>query len=182
MSSETELLPEYDFSQGVRSTQKDKYFLNLAGEFFVAAELNRRGVYAAVTYGAAKNADVIAIDQQTNQTAVLEVKTTAFPNRKWLTGQNSLNTAAAHPHLFWVLVLLPAQEQASAAPRYFVLTSGELTQKVSKYAQEYSARYETRHSTPFDQMKGVYSLTLQDAEEMQCEDRWDKIVQWLVRK
>jgi hypothetical protein len=42
------------------SKQAQKYHLSLAGEFFVAAELQRRGVAAAVTYDNAKNADVVA--------------------------------------------------------------------------------------------------------------------------
>ena len=37
--------------------QERKSFLNLAGEFAVASELNRRGVHAAVTYGTSKRAD-----------------------------------------------------------------------------------------------------------------------------
>ena len=42
------------------SKQAQKYHLSLAGEFYVAAELQRRGISAAVTYGNAKNADVVA--------------------------------------------------------------------------------------------------------------------------
>ena len=80
--SELENDHEYNFSNGVRGSQQQKYSLNLAGEFYVAAELNRRGIFASVTYGAAKNADVLAFDQQSHQTAVIEVKTTAFPNKK----------------------------------------------------------------------------------------------------
>jgi len=36
------------------SKQAQKYHLSLAGEFYVAAELQRRGISAAVTYGNAK--------------------------------------------------------------------------------------------------------------------------------
>ena len=41
-------------------SQQRKYNLSLAGDFFVAAELQRRGVMASVTYGNAKKADVVA--------------------------------------------------------------------------------------------------------------------------
>ena len=41
--------------------QERKSFLNLAGEFAVASELNRRGVHAAVTYGTSKRADIFAM-------------------------------------------------------------------------------------------------------------------------
>jgi hypothetical protein len=43
------------------SNQKRKYMLGLSGEFLVAGELLRREISAAVTYGNAKKADVIAV-------------------------------------------------------------------------------------------------------------------------
>ena len=43
------------------SKQSTKHKLGLSGEFLVAGELLRRGITAAVTYGNAKKADVIAV-------------------------------------------------------------------------------------------------------------------------
>lgn len=42
------------------SKQAVKYHLAMAGEYFVAAQLHRLGVSAAVTFGNAKTADVVA--------------------------------------------------------------------------------------------------------------------------
>ena len=156
---------EYDFSGGIRGSQQQKYSLNLAGEFYVAAELNRRGIFASVTYGAAKNADVLAFDQQSRQTAVIEVKTTAVPNKKWITGRHSIDKNSIDSQSFWVLVLLPNQENTDGSPRFFVFTSQELVEKVSD-----------------QDSKGVYSLSLDDAEAMQAEGQWAKITDWLARK
>jgi hypothetical protein len=57
-----------------QSKQEQKYMLSLAGEFLVAGELLRRNMTAAVTYGNAKRADVVAVS---GRSAVpIEVKTT----------------------------------------------------------------------------------------------------------
>lgn len=173
---------EYDFSSGVRGSQQQKYALNLAGEFYVAAELNRRGIFASVTYGAAKNADVLAFDPQSRQTAVIEVKTTAAPNKKWITGQHSIDKYSINPQLFWVLVLVPDKQDTHSAPRFFVFTSQELVEKVSANHAVYSAAYLERHNVPFQDSTGVYSLSLSEAEAMQTEGRWGKIANGLARK
>lgn len=178
-----ESAPEYDFSSGVRGSQQQKYSLNLAGEFYVAAELNRRGIFASVTYGAAKNADVLAFDQQSRQTAVIEVKTTAGSNKKWLTGRHSIDKNSIDVQLFWVLVLVPGIEDGTdAAPRFFVFTSKELVEKVSENHDAYRMGYQEKHGVPFQDNKGVYSLSLNEAEAMQAEGQWGKIADWLARK
>jgi hypothetical protein len=64
------------------STQLQKYHLSLAGEFFVAAELQRRGISAAVTYGYAKSADVVAFSMSGEKAVVIEVKSTS--QLKWV--------------------------------------------------------------------------------------------------
>ncbi len=176
-----ETMPEHDFSNGVRGSQRQKYSLNLAGEFYVAAELNRRGIFASVTYGAAKNADVLAFDQQSRQTAVIEVKTTASPNKKWITGQHSIDKNNTDSQLFWVLVLVP-DEDMHTSPRFFVFTSKELVDRVSESHIAYRARYQEKHGTQFQDSGGVYSLTLSEAEAMQGEGQWAKISDWLTRK
>jgi hypothetical protein len=51
----------------------DKYSLNLAGEYRVAAELCLRGLYTSVTYGNKKGADLYAIGEN-RRAAVIEVK------------------------------------------------------------------------------------------------------------
>lgn len=177
-----EIVLEHDFSNGNRGSQQRKYSLNLAGEFYVAAELNRRGIFASVTYGAAKNADVLAFSQQSRKTAVIEVKTTASANRKWITGQHSINKNSIDPQLFWVLVLVPGIEEADTAPRFFVFTSKELVEKVSENHDTYRARYQEKHGTQFQDSGGVYNLLISEAEAMQAEGQWAKISDWLARE
>ena len=67
--------------------QAEKAFLNLAGEFAVASELNRRRVLSSVTYGAAKSADVFAMNADMTKVVRIEVKTT--DKRKWPIGDRA---------------------------------------------------------------------------------------------
>jgi len=62
--------------------QEDKAFLNLAGEFAVASELNRRRVLASVTYGASKCADVFALSPDMTRVVRIEVKATNPKKKK----------------------------------------------------------------------------------------------------
>jgi hypothetical protein len=63
----------------------DKYHLNLAGEYRVAAELLKRGIFATITYGNKKGADIYAIGEDSRQAAVIEVKALELEAfRDWL--------------------------------------------------------------------------------------------------
>jgi len=81
-----------------------KYYLNLAGEYRVASELLRRGVFAAITYGNKKGADIYAIGPN-RETAVVKLK--ASNTGRFLTGfyQKYTDEAKVHPDswvLYWV--------------------------------------------------------------------------------
>ncbi|MGD9583508.1 MAG: hypothetical protein AB7V26_07540 [Lysobacterales bacterium] len=84
------------------SKQARKHTTGLAGEFLVAGELLRRGIMAAVTYGNAKKADVIAVNGA--KAASIEVKSTS--QTKWVLG----GQLPAESSNIWVLVHLPEDE------------------------------------------------------------------------
>jgi hypothetical protein len=87
-------------------SQDDKMFLNLAGEFAVASELNRRRVLASVTYGASKSADIFATNRDMTQIVRIEVKTTE--KGKWPIGGKATKLTPQSADVLWVLVLLPS--------------------------------------------------------------------------
>ena len=124
-----------------------KYATGLAGEFLVAGELLRRGVMAAVTYGNAKKADVVAF--RAGRAVTLEVKSTS--EAKWILGDSLPDDAAS----LWVLVFLPAD--TALPPEYFVLTSGELRDTLLPHWEAYMSRYVSKHGREFAG-KGVVSV------------------------
>lgn len=97
----------------------DKYHLNLAGEYRVAAELLKRGIFATITYGNQKGADIYAIGPN-RRAAVIEVK--ASNTGRFVTNfyQKYADEAKPHPD-FWALYSL-----ADSSEQFFILTHQEL--------------------------------------------------------
>ncbi len=157
-----------------RSTQKDKTFLNLAGEFAVASELNRRHVLASVTYGASKAADIFALDDDMRRVVRIEVKTTTTDRKKWVVGPN----VAAQPQtdVFWVFVQLPPPGQS---PKFFVFSAHEIHGIWRKDTNEYERRYEDKHGRKFEG-RGVPNVK-HDARVLACEGKWEKIISRLQK-
>lgn len=147
------------------SKQSQKYHLSMAGEFFVAAELQRRGVSAAVTYGNAKAADVVAFAPDGERAVVIEVKSTA--QGRWVVG-GALPEPSKHP---WVFVKIPAEP--SLAPTYFVLLQSELRDALLPGDDAYRARYQAKHGQAFT---GKAVVSLSESLALPHKDAWGKIL------
>jgi hypothetical protein len=90
-----------------------------SGEFFVAAELNRRGFDAVTFTGNMPGIDAIAVTSR-RKTFFIQVKTQR-DSGGW---QVDVRERARNPtrNMFWVLVLLRKGEE----PRYWVIPDGEM--------------------------------------------------------
>lgn len=129
------------------STQSRKHSLGLAGEFLVAGELLRRGIMAAVTYGNAKKADVIAVNGP--RALAVEVKSTS--EAKWVLG----NSLPELDQRIWVLVHLPHED--AEPPQYYVLAAEELRALVQPRHDQYRRDYRAKHGKDFTST-GVVSI------------------------
>lgn len=160
----------YSGSMNIKKTKKPapdrhakKHSLGLAGEFLVAGELLRRGITAAVTYGNAKKADVVAVHG--TKAVALEVKTTSQP--KWVLG----NALPAECGAIWVLVYLPTDMADS--PVYFVFTGTELRELVLPGHEAYNTRFRVKHGKDFEG-KGVVSIS-RNLMDLQHQGAWHKV-------
>lgn len=145
------------------SKQSRKHAIGLAGEFLVAGELLRRGIMAAVTYGNAKKADVVAFHE--GRAIALEVKSTS--ESKWVLG----GTLPGDSSSLWVLVHLPSEETLS--PEYYVLTSAELRNLVLPEHESYIERYRRKHGKEYSG-KGVVSIQRKLLEDKHL-GAWHKV-------
>jgi hypothetical protein len=143
--------------------QERKHALNVAGEFFVAAELTRRGVMASVTYGNAKKADVVAISRQQSFAIVIEVKTT--DKEEWVLGSKIPEASDD----LWILVQVPD----SQPPRYFVATAAELHDAVMRRHEAYLAKYRAKHNKEYPG-NGVETVKMSEAKDF--EAKWEKVL------
>ena len=150
------------------SRQAEKYHLSLAGEFYVAAELQRRGISAAVTFGNAKKADVVAFSGGSHAVAI-EVKST--PGLRWVVG-GSVPRASPDP---WVFVRVP--EAATEAPSFYVLNQAQLFDILSPVDVAYRRSYLAKHGEEYGERRGVVNLSRDAAEPYR--DRWQTIIDLL---
>ena len=146
-----------------KTTQARKHTIGMAGEFHVAGELLRRGVMAAVTYGNAKKADVMAFAN--GRSVAIEVKSTS--EDKWVTG----GTLPADSDALWVLVFMP--RTLSEPPEYFVLTSRELLAAMMPRHSKYMRGYRERTGRDFDG-KGVASVWRRELKD-EYKGAWGKV-------
>jgi len=154
-------------------TKIPQYLLSLAGEYRICSELNKRGIFATVTYGNRKSVDVYAISDRHERALKIEVKTTQQGN--FLTGITQ-KCLAEDPHApdFWVLFQIRKQD-AGFAERFFVLSHQEICAVQAARNQIYSKKYLARHGKEFDFVSnGVDELAV--AGVTQYDDQWSKIV------
>lgn len=125
----------------------DRNSSHLSGEFFVAAELYRRGYSVGMTLGNAKAVDLI-VDRGTKAVPI-QVKTIRDKySAGWPMWKEDVK-----PGVLYVFVCLNGPD---ARPDYFILTSREAKSKVWEYT--------TRGIVP-----------LSDLKDKKYQDRWDKV-------
>lgn len=164
-------------------SQIEPYLLNLAGEYRVCSEINKRGILATITYGTHKGADIYAITKR--RSMKIEVKAsqrdqfvTNFsrkddnPNSLEFWSRQAENLDAPE---FWVFVqIFNVGETDSFQERFFVLSHKELCAVQSARNTTYAANYLERHGKEWDFSKGVDNVKIADIEPF--ENQWSKII------
>jgi len=110
-------------------THADGGLSALAGEFFVAAELLKRGFQTSVTFGNAKAIDLLAHNAAIDHTFAVQVKALRKTNY-FLIGQDKVK--AGHIYVF-VLLNKPGE-----AVRYFLVPGSVLTNEASRFGKYFA--------------------------------------------
>jgi hypothetical protein len=148
-----------------QTKQEAKYSKSIAGEFFVAAQLQRQGMLASVTYGNAKRTDVVAFAPGGEKAAVIEVKSTS--GSKWKVGSRCPEPSEQR----WVFVYLP--EKFEEAPSFYLLTQSEIHKILKPSEEEYFRKYKQKHGKEYGDKPGFTAISLKQIESH--KNRWDKI-------
>jgi hypothetical protein len=125
----------------------DKNSSHLAGEYFVAAELYRRGYSVAMTLGNAKAIDLFA--ERDERTVNVQVK--AIRDKKsvgWPMMRDRVIT-----NIIYIFVCI---NPPGTPPDYYICTSEEARTKVRQYSE-----------------RGIVNLTALKTDEFR--ERWDKV-------
>ncbi len=148
------------------------YLLNLAGEYRVCSELNKRGIFATVTYGNRKGVDVYAISDRQERALKIEVKTSQRSNFVTSITQKHLANNPNAPD-FWVLFQVKPGEGATFDEHFFILTHGEICKVQKGRNNKYAKKYLAKYGKKCDFSKGVDNVKVADVERFR--DQWDKI-------
>ena len=153
-------------------TKLDKYYLNLAGEYRVCSELLKRGVFATITYGNKKGADIYAVGAH-RRAAVIEVKSSN--SSRFVTGFYQKYEAPRQEHpTFWVLYSV-VEKDGDFTERFFVLTHREMANAQARRNDPRARPYDSRYIKKWSE-KGVDNVVIDGVEKH--ESRWDKIVKY----
>ncbi len=155
----------------------EPYLLNLAGEYRVCSELNKRGVFATVTYGHRKCVDVYAISDRKERALKIEVKTSQRQNFVTAITQKHLAKDPTAPD-FWVLFQLRPNGDGTWTERFFVLAHAQICRIQKERNRKYGVRFRQTHGTRPDLSRGVDNVRVQDVTGY--EDHWSKIVRRLA--
>ena len=120
----------------------------LSGEYFVAAELYRRGWSVGMTIGNAKSVDLFA--EKDERTIAIQVK--SIYKRKNVGWPIMIDKIRSN--CFYIFVNLNADKMES--PDYFICTSEEARSKVKQYIT-----------------RGIIDLT--SLNNIEFKDRWSKV-------
>lgn len=109
----------------LKKVQERQPCTHLAGEYFVAAELSKRGFNVAMTVGNAKKVDLIIEDDE----VTLPVQVKAIALKKFVGWPIKLGSSYSK-NLVFVLVVLGKVDEL---PRYYVVDGNEVTKLTKKY-------------------------------------------------
>lgn len=99
----------------------------VSGEYFVAAELSKRGYIASLTLRNTKGVDILCSSSDATKTVGIQVKTNRGSERSWILNQKVESYFA--PNLFYVFVNLHNNQKQ---PDFFIVPS----RIVAKHAKQ----------------------------------------------
>lgn len=108
-----------------------KGLTGIAGEYFVAAELSRRGIMASITLRNNDSIDIHASTGDGKHLVAIQVKTNQYGNRRWALGVKSEITKA--DNLYYVFVSLKGEYERA---EYFIVPSVVVSRRIkTRYAK-----------------------------------------------
>lgn len=107
----------------------------VAGEYFVAAELSRRGKLATLTLKNTKGIDILASNLDASKSAAIQVKTRRNKEKSWTLNKKVEVYEKTRTNLWFVFVRL--HSQTLMLPEYYVVPAAD----VAKFAREYHEEY-----------------------------------------
>ena len=104
----------------------------VSGEYFVAAELSRRGYIASITLRNTKGIDILASNQDTSKSVGIQVKTNHGKRKAWILNQKAENYF--EENLFYIFVNLKGTNER---PDFYIVPSKVVAEYIEKSHREW---------------------------------------------
>lgn len=104
-----------------------KGITGIAGEYYVAAELSRRGFMASITLRNNDSIDILACEPNGLKTFSIQVKTIQNKSKRWPLNKKSENIKSEN--LFYVFVMLKSEFER---PEFYIVPSIELSENIKQ--------------------------------------------------
>jgi hypothetical protein len=135
----------------------------VAGEYFVAAELSRRGYIASITLRNTRGIDILCSNECGTKQVSIQVKTTKDSNRVWILDKKAEDFYSSNH--FYVFVMLNTQD---VKPDFFIIPS----KVVAKFVKENHQNWLNGKSKTGKTRKDSSMRKFQDVEGKYL-NRWD---------
>jgi len=135
----------------------------VSGEYFVAAELSRRGFICSVTLKNTKGIDILVCNETATKNLGIQVKTNQINRSEWVLNEKSENLD--DENIFYVFVNLRSIVEL---PEFYVVPSKEVAKYTStnhkKWLSEKGKRGQQRNDSTMRKFKDIDKFYL---------NRWD---------
>lgn len=135
----------------------------VAGEYFVAAELSRRGHIASISLRNTRGIDILVTNEDASRSVTIQCKTKQLARKVWVLNEKCEDFIS--PTHYYVFVALGT---FSERPRYYVIPSSEVAKQVGESHREWLARPGRGGVVHND--NAVRNFSVPDDEYL---DRWD---------
>jgi len=135
----------------------------VSGEYFVAAELSRKGYIASITLRNTKGVDILCSNSDATKTVGIQVKTNSGSNRSWILNKKAEEYFA--DNLFYVFVNL---NNGQKPPDFFIVPS----KIVAKHTKKRHANWLKTPGKKGQKHKDTSMRKFDDSKE-EYLNRWD---------
>ncbi len=153
-------------SSPANETKLSKTLVGIAGEYFVAGELSRRGLIAAVTLRNTRGIDILVSRPGGQTSATIQVKTLLDPNPSWMLSKS--DETPKGPNHYYVFVVLNGRD---GRPEYHVVNGDLVAGRCSTEHQEWLKGNKRDGS----QRKDTDMREFRPRADENFRDRWDDI-------
>ncbi len=148
----------------ISNNKRNTILTGVSGEYYVAAELSRRGYLASITLRNTKGVDILCSNAEASKSVGIQVKAKSGNDRVWILNEKGEHYYANN--LFYVFINI--DDGLNKHPEYTVVPS----KVVAEYARESHARWLSEPKKDGSARKDTTMRKFQDPEEKYL-GRWD---------